>query len=112
MSPQIGLRIVIEDKRLSMYSFEAFVCIAILVVNNDDNTSPKRLVHFRFGDDRRTDRPMAATDPSREIHNRPEEELDVFDSQSHDIDVSLAGRACMLRERQDRILKDSGAVTA
>ena len=51
---------------------------------------------------------MVATDPSREIHNRPEEELDVFDSQSHDIEVSLAGRACMLRERQGRILKDSG----
>lgn len=112
MSAQIRLRIVIEDKRLSMYSFEAFVCLAILVVNGDDNTSPERPVHFRFGDNRRIDRPMVATDPSREIHNRPEEELDVFDSQSHDIDVSLAGRVCMLRGRQGMLKPNSEIIWA
>lgn len=76
MSAQIRLRIVIEDKWLSMRSFEAFACIAIFVVNGDDNTSPKRLVQFRFRDNCTTDRPMVAADPSREIRNRAEEELD------------------------------------
>lgn len=85
LSAQIGFRIIIEDEWLFMYSFEALVRIAIFVVNGNDNTSPERPAQFRFGDSRGADRPIAATDSSREIPKHPDEELDVFDPQSHDL---------------------------
>ena len=69
---QIGLRVVIKEERLFVRPFVAHLSVAVFIVNHNDGTFHGRFAPFRFGDNRHYNRPIAASDSSDEIHDRPE----------------------------------------
>ena len=74
---QIGLSVVGEYERLLVSSLESLVCIAILVMDDNENTSSKGCLSLRGNDNRVSCRPVAGANSSHEFYGYAHEEFGI-----------------------------------